>query len=173
MKFLLFLILLAAVGYFGYERVIRTSFDYPDQFRVSDQDGREVDIRLLARDETHFEFERLSDGRLFSYPIERLSFISRLRLRMYPERSLVALEPPVEPAAKGLSQMHREAMERELEKLRAEYDLQISKASAMPSCHERATLVHRLRETFYDIRKMEYDLEAFDLREGAALGTAR
>ena len=71
---------------------------YPAELTVENAEGRQIEISLVARDETYIQFHRNGEPTLFTYPITDLSRDSKERVRAYPVVKLLVVsnEPPDE-----------------------------------------------------------------------------
>ena len=75
---------MAAGTWVAYEYWPRDPPALPVEHTLSDQQGREIEARILARSNTEVQFVRLSDGVIFRYPLTDLSKEDQVFLQAYP-----------------------------------------------------------------------------------------
>lgn len=65
------------------------SYRYPMDVAIESIDGRELSIKLIARNETHIQFDRHTDKQRFVYPIADLVPASRKLVKNFPNQGLI------------------------------------------------------------------------------------
>ncbi len=97
-NFILSVFFLGLAGYLGwilYEREFQTDvvesptaasqvWADPVQMDIERVDGRKISVTLLARNDTHIQFIRESDGKRYTYPIRSLSERCKELVEAYP-----------------------------------------------------------------------------------------
>ncbi|HAV14415.1 MAG TPA: hypothetical protein DCX06_13130 [Opitutae bacterium] len=131
-------------------------FSYPGYLEVESSDGRTIEIKLIARNETHIQFERTTDSKRFTYPIASLVAESRSEVLKYPISVLIDAGKHIGEAGIGLEDAYveqlREAIRRIDEKA---VDLNATLSSSQ-SITEKRTILRKLEE----MRSEKNELEA-------------
>jgi hypothetical protein len=100
-NFLLAIIFLGLASYFGYELYQRAKsadfwnavdsneeLTHPDEIEIQRNDGEAIKVRLIARNASLIQFERLSDGQVFTFEIDQLDPASQERVLKHPNTGL-------------------------------------------------------------------------------------
>ncbi|MEN8662770.1 MAG: hypothetical protein ACN4GF_00915 [Lentimonas sp.] len=69
--------------------VAEVVLSYPAVLDIQSSDGREMSIKLIARNGTHIQFDRIVDGERYVYPMDKLVPQSRARVEAYPSLGLI------------------------------------------------------------------------------------
>ncbi|MGJ8653336.1 MAG: hypothetical protein ACSHX8_08685 [Opitutaceae bacterium] len=71
------------------EAVEKVVYSYPMDVEIESIDGRELSIKLIARNDTHIQFDRHTDQQRFVYPIAELVTASKQLIENFPNYGLV------------------------------------------------------------------------------------
>lgn len=71
------------------ELVDDTVYSYPTNVDIESIDGRQLTIKLIARNGTHIQFDRLTDQQRFVYPIADLVPASRELIEKFPNKGII------------------------------------------------------------------------------------
>jgi hypothetical protein len=130
----------------------------PDEIQIARTDGTSLEIRLTARNATHIQFERLSDGQAFTFGIAALDAASKKRVLEYPETGLSVADAPLRSGELTLESAHieqlREAINRIDIKLR---DMELEH-TASKSKTERRTLKRQAEDLYVERSALEADI---------------
>jgi hypothetical protein len=113
---------------------------FPDEIQIARQDGHRLDIRLQARDATHIQFERLSDGLSFTFEIDKLDEASKKRVLKYPNSGLQNLSDLAATGELTLEQAYLEQLQVAIDRINQKMHVIQSKYKATESKVERLTL---------------------------------
>lgn len=95
------------------------TYTYPAALIVENVDGRQLEISLVARSDTHIQFRREGESTLFTYPVEDLAEESRERVKNYAVTSLVDADAPTTEASSALSveEMHIHQLQQAIDRI--------------------------------------------------------
>ena len=122
MKPLLLILLLSAGVYATWYDYIAPHFQR--EITLTNKDGVMLEVNLIRRDEINVYFRRQEDPTLYNCEIEKLNFLSRCKVKLYPKSSpnplsKIAKDNPADNPA----QMHLNAMSEELEDIKERREL--------------------------------------------------
>ena len=113
-------------------------FIFPDDVEIVRKDGSRMDVRLIGRNATHIQFERLSDQMGFTFEIRDLDTPTQRRIRKYPEEGFVEPEKPEIKEPETAESLHVAQLREEIAKIDAELrDLEVKFTSASSNAKKR------------------------------------
>lgn len=134
MKFLIYVLLLGLTGYGAWNYAIQPRFDdSPRALKLRNHQGNQLEVTLLRRDTEHVYFHRKGEFTPCRYPIEQLSLISRIKVRLFPISASSPIQGRVDRSEFNLAQAHLDAMIRDYDDLAARLELLEIEAMSSPA----------------------------------------
>lgn len=165
MKLLFLLLLLSAGLYATWGDYIAPVIikHFPREMVVTNKDGDMLEITLIRRDQKNVYFRRDEDPILHSYEIVQLNFLSRCKVRLYPQSSPKSMrnkdKKRDDPAQMHLNSMYEEHKER-LKQLRL-LEIKLDSAS---SIYTRQAVGQEIKSLSDKINALIYRIEEFKYR---------
>jgi len=119
---------------------------YPVQMLIESQDGRQIEIRLIARNAEYIQFERELDGERFVYPIDQLVAATRRQVLAYPDTGIINAGKHVADGGLDLDEAHIEQLREEISKVDKEIHSLSVKSTTSVSKTERRTIMRQIED---------------------------
>lgn len=134
------------------------SASFPDEIEIVRRDGSRLDVRLTARNGTHIQFVRLSDGADFTYEIGQLDAATEKLVMRYPDTGLSNADEFMRSGVIGLEAAHVEQLRERIARIDAELNDLQSRLSASRSKTESLTLRREAEKLQAERQKLESDI---------------
>jgi hypothetical protein len=122
----------------------------PDEIQIVRQDGTRLDVRLTARNDTHIRFERLSDGQVFTFEIDKLDKNSKKRVLAYRSSGL--------SEKRTLEDVYIEQLHVAIARINEKLSVLRAQFAASDSKVEKRTLNGEIRELLAELKIAETKL---------------
>lgn len=111
----------------------------PDDVEIVRKDGSRLMVRLIGRDDSQIEFERLTDQMRFTFDIAELDTATQLLVRSYPANGITPPEPDEPAMAIDTESLHIAQLQEAIARIDARLkELQIQYAATISSAEKRA-----------------------------------
>lgn len=158
---LFFLIVFLGAGFLVYDTYRQgqepfseeTVPQYPIAMTVESLDGRKVEVEILARTPSRIEFDRQTDGKFFSYPIEMLAPKTRKVVESLPVVASVT-QSAYKPDPK-LENIYVKELNKRLKEISDEINELVARGSASVSKTERRTLKNEIVDLEKEAKRIQ------------------
>ncbi|MEM0967095.1 MAG: hypothetical protein AAGJ81_13195 [Verrucomicrobiota bacterium] len=150
---LIFLVLVVVV--IGGLWVAKREGLFSREMTLTATDGRTISVSVISHNSEEVRFARISDGKVFTFPTDELSTITRLRLLLRDDRENLEDWPVAETAGKA---RYSELSER-LAELHRQIALLEQKKEAAETSSLRSIAEREIENVELKIEKVEYEME--------------
>lgn len=115
------------------------TYRFPEDVTIVRKDGTSLGVRLTGRNDTHIQFERLSDQLAFTFEIEELNTATQKLIQNYPKAGYVEPEKVAEKAPATVESYYIEQLKEEIDEIdRKLMAIQVEYASTASEATRRA-----------------------------------
>lgn len=134
--------------------------NFPDEIEIVRKDRSRLNVLLTARNATHIQFERLSDGAEFTYEIAGLDADTKKRVMQYPDSGLSNVVEVLRAGGVSLDVAYIEQLREAISEIDAKIKDRKRRQSISQSKTERLTLKREIEDLERDRKELEAKIEA-------------